>query len=61
MSQLQRLECWEHVQEKNGPLFGGQKMSGLDCMLGPKLKHTIIATKEIKARLRSPLDWHARI
>ena len=36
------------MQVKNGPLFGGNSPNGLDVILGPKLKHTIIAVHEIK-------------
>ena len=35
-------------QTKNGPLFGGNDVNGLDMMLGPQLKHTMIACKTIK-------------
>lgn len=32
----------------SGPLFGGNDVNGLDVLLGPQLKHTVIATKTIK-------------
>ena len=36
------------LQTSSGPLFGGNDVNGLDMLLGPQLKHTVIATKTIK-------------